>query len=60
MLATELPSHAGDGRGDMAMEQCRCRVMLTIVLPSHAGDGDAEATWPWSDVDIESCWQWCC
>jgi hypothetical protein len=54
MLATALPSHAGDGaievtwsrrcRGDLAV--ARCRVMLAMVLQSHAGDGVAEATWP--------------
>jgi hypothetical protein len=31
-----------------------------VVLPSHASDGADGATWPWSDVDIESCWRQCC
>jgi hypothetical protein len=31
--------------------------MLATVLPSHADDGIAESTWPWRDVDVESCWQ---
>jgi hypothetical protein len=26
------------------------------VLSSHAGDDATEATWPWHDVDAESCW----
>jgi hypothetical protein len=25
------------------------------VLPSHVGDGAAGVTWPWRDVDAESC-----
>jgi hypothetical protein len=29
------------------------------VLPSHAGDDAVKATWPWRDVDVESCWRWC-
>jgi hypothetical protein len=29
--------------------------MLAIVLPGHAGDGIAVVTWPWRDVDAESC-----
>jgi hypothetical protein len=45
---------------------CRYRVILgmslprqlgcgVILLPSHASDVAAEATWSWSDVDVESC-----
>jgi hypothetical protein len=30
--------------------------MLATMLLSHAGDGTAEATWPWHDVEAESCW----
>jgi hypothetical protein len=48
------------------MAPCRYRVILVMsllrqlgcgvmLLPSHAGDVAAEATWPWSDVDVESC-----
>jgi hypothetical protein len=29
--------------------------MLATVLPGHAGDGIAVVTWPWRDVDAESC-----
>jgi hypothetical protein len=33
--------------------------MLATMLPSHDGDGAAMVTWPWCDVDAESCWrQW--
>jgi hypothetical protein len=47
MLAIMLSSHAGDGAvKDLAMAQCRCRVMLATMLLSHASDGVAEATWP--------------
>jgi hypothetical protein len=28
-----------------------------MSLLSHAGDGATEVTWPWRDVDVESCWQ---
>jgi hypothetical protein len=41
-----LLSHAGDGATDacdLAVERCRCQVMLSTVLPSHAGDGATEA-----------------
>jgi hypothetical protein len=34
--------------------------MLATVLPSHAGDDITGATWPRRDIDVESCWQWCC
>jgi hypothetical protein len=27
-----------------------------ILMPSHVGDGAADAIWPWSDVNAESCW----
>jgi hypothetical protein len=30
------------------------------MLPSHARDNAVEVTWPWRDVDAESCWQQCC
>jgi hypothetical protein len=33
----------------------RCRVMPAIMLPSHASNGAIRATWPWHDVDVESC-----
>jgi hypothetical protein len=46
--------------GDMTAVQCRCRVMLEIMLSSHTGDDATEATWPWRDVDAESCWGRCC
>jgi hypothetical protein len=26
-----------------------------MLTPSHAGDGAVGATWPWHDVDTESC-----
>jgi hypothetical protein len=29
--------------------------MLVAVLTSHADDGVAEVTWPWCDVNAESC-----
>jgi hypothetical protein len=32
-------------------------------MPSHdgdnAGDGTVEATWPWRDIDVDSCWRQC-
>jgi hypothetical protein len=34
--------------------------MLATVLPSHVVDGIAEASWPWRDVDAESCSRRCC
>jgi uncharacterized protein (DUF2062 family) len=34
--------------------------MLGTMLLSHAGDGAAETTWPWHDVDTQSCWRQCC
>jgi hypothetical protein len=34
--------------------------MLATVLPSHASDSAVGATWPWCDVDAESCWRRCC
>jgi hypothetical protein len=33
--------------------------MLATMLLSHASDGPAKVTWPWSDVDAESCWRQC-
>jgi hypothetical protein len=30
--------------------------MLAMMLLSHAGDGGAKSTWPWHDVDVESCY----
>jgi hypothetical protein len=27
----------------------------TMEMSSHASDDAAEVTWPWRDVDIESC-----
>jgi hypothetical protein len=52
-----LLSHTGDAVAELVLSMTRCRwqVMLTTVLPSHTGDGDAEATWPWSNVDVASC-----
>jgi hypothetical protein len=51
-------SHVGDGgartmlvmarcqsRVNLAMVQCRCRLMLVTTLSSPAGDGAAEMTW---------------
>jgi hypothetical protein len=32
--------------------------MLATVLLSHAGDSAAGVTWPWRNVDVESCEQW--
>jgi hypothetical protein len=29
------------------------------VLLSHVDDGAVEATWPWRDVDVESCRRQC-
>jgi hypothetical protein len=29
--------------------------MLATMLSSHAHDDVAEVTWPWCDVDAESC-----
>jgi hypothetical protein len=29
--------------------------VLAIVLSSHAGHVAVEATWPWRNVDVESC-----
>jgi hypothetical protein len=40
---------------DLAMAQCRCRVMLSIMLPSHGGDGAVEVTWSRRDINAESC-----
>jgi hypothetical protein len=34
--------------------------MIVMVLPSHADDGAARVTWPWRDVNVESCWRWRC
>jgi hypothetical protein len=34
--------------------------MLVIVQPSLVGDSGAGMTWPWRDVDAESCWRQCC
>jgi hypothetical protein len=34
--------------------------MLAIAMPSHAGGGAVEMTWPWRDVDAESCRRWHC
>jgi hypothetical protein len=42
-------------RADLAMMQCRCRVMLVMGLPSHVGDDAAGETWPLRNVDAESC-----
>jgi hypothetical protein len=33
--------------------------MLVTVLPSYAS-GSAGLTWLRRDVDVESCWRWCC
>jgi hypothetical protein len=52
-LVTVLP-------GDLAIARCRYRVMLARMLSSHAGDNIARATWPWHDVDVESCWWQSC
>jgi hypothetical protein len=46
--------------GELAIAQCRCRVMLAIMLSSHVGNDATEATWPGHDVDNESCWRQCC
>jgi hypothetical protein len=64
--AMYIMSHAGDNAnescwrwrclGDMAVERCRCRVMLATLLPSHTGDDAAEATWSRCDIDTESYW----
>jgi hypothetical protein len=29
--------------------------MLVTILLSHAGDDAADSTWPWCDVEAESC-----
>jgi hypothetical protein len=61
-----MSSHAGDDAAepcwrrrclaDLAARQYRYQVMLESVQPSHAGDGAIEATWPWCNIDVESCW----
>jgi hypothetical protein len=53
-LVIKTPSHASDDAaescwrrrcwGDMAMTQCRCRVMLVTMLSSHAADNTAGVT----------------
>jgi hypothetical protein len=62
MLATVLPSPTGNVTAEamLLVVRCRYRVMLATVLPSHASDGATEATWPWHDVRVESCWRQCC
>jgi hypothetical protein len=31
-----------------------------MMLPSPVGDNVAESAWRQRDVDVESCWRWCC
>jgi hypothetical protein len=31
-----------------------------MSLLSHAGNGIVKVTWPWCDVEAESCWRWHC
>jgi hypothetical protein len=33
--------------------------MLTTMLPSQAHYGVVGVTWPWRDVNAESCWRLC-
>jgi hypothetical protein len=66
----KMLSHAGNSatkscrrqhcRGDLAMVQSRCRVMLATILSSHAHDDAAGVTWPRLEVDAESSWRQCC
>jgi hypothetical protein len=51
MLVTTLPEN-------LAVAQCRCRVILATILLSHAGDDAAGVTWPRRNEDAESCWLW--
>jgi hypothetical protein len=61
MLATMLPSHAGDGTAEVTWPRCDvdAESCLVMVLLSHADNDATEATWSWRDVDVDSCWQWC-
>jgi hypothetical protein len=62
MLVKAQLSQVGDGAVKAALVMARCcyQVMLATVLPSHVANGVVEVTWPWRNVDAESCWQWCC
>jgi hypothetical protein len=33
--------------------------MIATMLLSHSSNDAAEVTWPWRDVDAESCWRQC-
>jgi hypothetical protein len=65
-----MSNQAGDGtaescwrwryRGDLAVAQCHCRVILAMTLPSYAGDCAVEVTWLLYDVEAKSCWLWRC
>jgi hypothetical protein len=62
VVATMLSSPTGDDAADATLVtvRCRCWVILATVVLSHTGDGAVETTWPWRDVDVESCWwQYC-
>jgi hypothetical protein len=46
MLATMLPSHAGDGTTEATWPWCNVdAVMLATMLPSHADDNVVESCW---------------
>jgi hypothetical protein len=50
MLSKVLP-------GDLAVARCRYQVMLVTMLVGYAVKGPTIATWPWCDLDTESCWR---
>jgi hypothetical protein len=59
LLATVLPSHAGDGGVEATWLRCdvdaeSCSVQQSRHWPWR--DVTAEVTCPWRYVDAESCW----